>query len=108
MDTKTIGKWSLVAGIALALINAFVELEFLADFPLGVILGLVAGILYLSTDDATGYYILTAAVGALGGSLGDFFGLGQYVTDWMTGSAVVLGAGAVALIIRTFVNWAKP
>jgi hypothetical protein len=108
MDTKTIGKWSLVVGIAIALINAFVELEFLADFPLAAILGLVAGILYLSPDDATGYYILTAAVATLGGSLGDFFGAGQYVTDWMAGSAVVLGAGAVALMIRTFVSWATP
>ena len=115
MDMKTIGKWALVAGIALALINAFVDLGLGENSHLvAAILGLLGGILYLSTDDATNFYILTAAVaatasmGAMGGPVSDLFGLGQFVTDWMIGSTAVLTAAAVALIVRNFVGWAKP
>ena len=108
MDLKTVGKWALVVGIAFALVNAFPEdglLDAETSVLVAAILGLLGGIFYLSTDDATGFYILTAATATLGPSLGEFFGLGQYVAGWLGGSAVVLGAAAVALIIRTFVSW---
>lgn len=111
MDTKTIGRYALVAGVVLALLNAF-DVS-VGDFgpTLLALLGLAGGILYLSTDDATGFYILTAAVATLGASLGmgdDFFTVGEFVTTWMAGSAAVLGAAAVALIVRTFYSWVMP
>jgi hypothetical protein len=108
MDTKDLGRWALVLGVVLALIGAFADLAFLTDYSVLAILGLVGGILYLSLDDAKGFYILGLAVVAFGGALGDFFGLGVYVADWMAGSAAVIGAAAVALIVRTFINWAMP
>lgn len=108
MDTRDIGRWALVLGVVLALIGAFVDLAFLTDFSILVILGLIGGILYLSLDDAKGFYILGLAVVAFGGALGEFFGLGVYVADWMTGAAAVIGAAAVALIVRTFVKWVMP
>jgi hypothetical protein len=107
MDTKTIGRYALLAGVVLALIGAFTNLADINDFALPI-LGLVAGFLYLSTDDATGFYILAiaVAVAAGSGSLG-FAGetVDGYVTDWMGGSSAVLNGGALALILRTFYGW---
>lgn len=107
MDTKTIGRYALVAGVVLALVGAFTDLASINELALPI-LGLVAGFLYLSSDDATGYFILTAAVAGLGASLGEFFGIGTIVGDWLTGTVPMLGAGAVALILRTFYKWVMP
>ena len=106
MDNKTIGKYAFLAGVVLALlgvwVDAIAELTWLLP-----ILGLVAGILYIDIDDATGYYIFVGAVlvAAGSGSLG-FLGetIDGYVTGWMEGLGSMLGAGALALILRTLVG----
>lgn len=110
MDKSTIGRYALVAGVVLALVGAFTDLASINDLALPI-LGLVAGFLYLSTDDATGFYILAMAVALAAGS-GSFGFAGDtvdgYFTDWMAGTSAVLNGGALALILRTFYGWVMP
>lgn len=106
MDLKTLGKYSFIAGTALALLGALVDLGNGAVWILGL-LGLFGGFTRVSKSSETHFLILALALHIFGPFIGTWPTpeIGAYIAAFFEGMDGLLGFAAIAVILRNIYHW---
>jgi hypothetical protein len=105
MDSKTIGKYVVWAGIILAVVFAIWPEP--ADWApwLLVLLGLVGGYMWVAKEDETQFFIMVIALHLFNDVLYQLPTIGNVFGDIFSALALFLGAAAIAVVVRIIVNW---
>lgn len=93
------------AGIAIAVVGAFVEIPYAA--LLLVLLGLVAGI-SVATEDSTRVIVTALALAGLSGVFTNIPEVGGYVTKIFSAGGTFVAGAAMTIISRNVWNRFKP
>jgi hypothetical protein len=103
MMTKTIGLWSYLIGIVLALATVFVTL---GDWTIQVliILGILAGVFHHNSDDLVPLGIIYLVLAVVASSMGDLIAVGDYISAIATAWVGFLGPVA----LTAFLIWGTP
>lgn len=99
MDTGTIGKWSYIIGMLLAVVGAFVALGDTVGQVL-IVLGIAAGLWHVG-DDVANLGLTYLGLAAVAGSIGGLAVVGGYVTDIATAWVGFLGP----VVLTAFLAW---
>jgi len=103
MDMKTIGKWSYLVGLVVAIITALISYS--ADW-LGIVLIVLAvltGLLLGDTDELTNYGVRYLALFAVAAALDAFPFVGPYVTS--IAQAMLAYFGPIILTVLFVFNY---
>ena len=102
MKIEKIGKWSFVAGFALAIIAGFFTIPFI--YTILAILGLVVGFLNIKTKDSIKYLISVVTLLIIASALLQTVmttGAGYELFDSLLGNTIVfLGASGIVVSIK--------
>ncbi len=93
------------AGIAIAVVGAFVEIPYAA--LLLVLIGLVAGI-SVATEDSTRVIVTALALASLSGVLMNIPEVGSYLTKIFSAGGTFVAGAALTVISRNVWNRFKP
>ena len=93
------------AGIALAIVSAFVDFEYMALILL--LLGLVAGISF-ATEDSVRVIVTALALASLSGVFNNIPEAGGYIARIFAAGGVFVAGAAMTIIVRNVWNRYKP
>lgn len=102
MDTGTIGKWSYLIGMLLALVGAFAADLAGQDWwvQLLLVLGILAGLFHVG-DDVANLGLTYLGLAAVAGSMGGLIAVGEYVSDIANAWVGFLGP----VVLTAFLAW---
>ena len=105
MDSNTIGRYALMAGIVLAVILALWPNTVDAALWLLIVIGFVAGYLGVAEENETHFFIMSVALFTFVTVLAEFPSIGEFLTQILEGTRTFFGAAVVALVVRNVIGW---
>ncbi len=105
MDMEQIGGWSFIAGVAIAVIAAFVAVPYAA--LLLVVLGLIVGFLNIKDKDIGSFLIATIALlvaGTASQNLSAIPQAGTYIASILNSIQAFVAPAAVVAALKAVVN----
>jgi len=107
MDSRTIGRYALMAGIVLAVILALWPNTVDAALWLLILIGFVAGYLGIDEDSEAHFFIMSVALFTFVTVFTEsgFPSIGEFLTQILEGTRTFFGAAVVALVVRNVIGW---
>lgn len=105
MDLEQIGGWSFIAGVAIAVISAFVAVPYAA--LLLVVLGLIVGFLNVKDKDIGSFLIATIALlvaGLAGQNLSTIPQVGTYLASILNSIQAFVAPAAIVAGLKAVYN----
>ena len=106
MDTGKVGRWAFIAGLALAILLAFLSLGDWVVWALPV-LGLIVGFLNIPGSEAQGFLIAAIALAASAGAVNSLPGVGETVTDIMGNVVIFISPAMLVVAVKYLLESAK-
>ena len=111
MDMKTIGKWSYLVGVVVAVVTALVS--YTADW-LSIVLAIladVAALFWADPDELTNYGVRFLLLAIVAAALDSFPFVGEYVTYFANGLLTFFAPALLTMLIvfnvKQAINWIK-
>ena len=101
---KTIGKWLYLIGLLIAVVTGLFSLSFSWLSLILVIIGILAAILFLDSDDVVNFGIRFLLLAAVAGALDSIPAVGKYITGAFTAVVAFLAPVALTLLVVHFVK----
>ncbi len=102
--SKTIGKWLYFIGLLIAVIAGLFSLSYLWLSLILVIIGILAAILFLDSDDVVNFAIRFLLLFAVANALDAVPAVGKYITGMFTSVVGFLAPVALTLLVIHFVK----
>jgi hypothetical protein len=101
---KTIGKWLYLIGLLIAAVAGLFSFSPIWLSLILLIMGILAAILFLDSDDVVNFGIRFLVLLAVAGALNAIPAVGPYITGLFTGVVTFLAPVALTLLIIHFVK----
>lgn len=102
--SKTIGKWLYLIGLLIAIVAGLFSLSFTWLSLILVIMGILAAILFLDSNDVANFGIRFLVLAAVAGALNSLPFVGPYLTGMFTAVVVFLAPVVLTLLVVYFVK----
>jgi len=101
---KSIGKWLYLIGLLIAAVAGLFSFANTWVSLILVILGILAAVLFLDSDDVVNFGIRFLVLAAVAGALTSIPAVGPYITGLFTGVVMFLGPVVLTLLVIHFVK----
>lgn len=102
--TKTIGKWLYLLGLFIAIVAALFSFSQTWLSLILVLMGILAAILFLDSDDVVNTGIRFIVLATVAGALDSIPAVGPYITGIFTAVVVFLAPVVLTLLVVYFVK----
>jgi len=102
--TKTIGKWLYLIGLLIAIVAGLFSLSFSWLSLILVIMGILAAILFLDSNDVVNAGIRFLVLATVAGALNSLPFVGPYITGMFTAVVAFLAPVVLTLVVVWFVK----
>ena len=102
--SKTIGKWLYLIGLLLAVVAGLFSLSFSWLSLILVLMGILAAVLYLDSDDVVNFGIRFLVLAAVAGALQGVPAVGSFLTGAFSAVVAFLAPVALTLLVVHFVK----
>lgn len=102
--TKIIGKWIYLIGMLIAVVASLFSLSFPWLSLVLVIMGILAAILFLESDDVVNFGIRFIVLAAVAGVLDSLPIIGSYLTSIFTAVVTYLAPVVLTLLVIYFIK----
>ncbi|HEY5270139.1 MAG TPA: hypothetical protein VII97_07365 [Anaerolineales bacterium] len=102
--TKTIGKWLYLIGLLIAIVVGLFSLSFSWLSLILVIMGILAAILFLDSNDVVNFGIRFLLLTVVAGALNSLPFIGPYITGMFTAVVAFLAPVALTLLVVHFIK----
>jgi hypothetical protein len=102
--TKIIGKWLYLIGLLVAVVAGLFSLSFPWLSTILLILGILAAILFLESDDVVNFGIRFLLLATVAGALNSLPFIGPYLTGMFSAVVAFLAPVALTLLVVWFVK----
>ena len=101
---KSIGKWLYLIGLLIAAVAGLFSFANTWVSLILVILGILAAVLFLDSDDVVNFGIRFLVLAAVAGALDSIPAVGPYITGFFHGVVAFLAPVALTLLVIHFVK----
>jgi hypothetical protein len=102
--SKTVGKWLYLIGLLIAVVASLFSLSFSWLSLILVLMGILAAILYLDSNDVVNFGIRFLLLATVAGALNSIPAVGTYITGIFTAVVSFLAPVALTLLVMHFVK----
>jgi hypothetical protein len=102
--SKTIGKWLYLIGLLIAIVAGLFSLSFTWLSLILLIMGILAAIMFLDSNDVVNFGIRFLVLAAVAGALNSVPAVGSYITGIFTAVVAFLAPVALTLLVVHFVR----
>jgi len=102
--SKTIGKWFYLIGLLIAIVAGLFSLSFTWLSLILLIMGILAAIMFLDSNDVVNFGIRFLVLAAVAGALNSVPAVGSYITGIFTAVVAFLAPVALTLLVVHFVR----
>ena len=105
MDTRTVGRWAFIIGLALAGLLPVLNI----DLPVWVlpVLGLIVGFLNISGSESQGFLIAAIALAASAGAVVSIPEVGETVTAVMGNAVTFISPAMLVVAVKSLLESAS-
>lgn len=106
MNLVTVGRWALIAGLILAVLSGFAEIEYLPVILF--VLGLIVGFLNVTEKESTPFLVAVIALLLAGVAIGQLAALVPVVASIVNNFTAFVAAAGLVVALKQVIAVAKP